>query len=87
MCPAFACPIELGQEKVFQLVDPQPEIDRLNGAGESFVSIYEGFVRHPLEIGSNDLMLEWHNCHGSGAVCQFNDLSRRLRSIGLFEGQ
>lgn len=76
-------PVELGQDKVFQVVELQPEVDRLVWAGESFLAVYEGFVRHPLEQGNNELLVEWHNHCCDHAQAKFGELSNRLRLMGL----
>lgn len=81
--PGIRMPMALGKGNVFQVVDLSPEITRLTRAGESFVSIYEGFVRHPLEIGHNELLVEWHNCPDAAAVSRFRELSFCFFSMGF----
>lgn len=81
--PSVRMPLELGQEKILQVVELQSEIDRLNKLGESFLSMYEGFVRHPLESGNNDVRLEWHQPRGEQAASKFDLLTQRLRAMGL----
>lgn len=81
--PSVRMPVELGQEKILQVVELQPEIDRLDEMGESFLSLYEGFVRHPLEIGNNEVRLEWHRPRGEQAASKFDLLTQRLCAMGL----
>lgn len=83
--PGIRMPLELGQEKIFQVVELEPEIERLAALGQSFLSMDEGFVRHPMEIGNNDLRLQWHLPRGAQAVPHFERLCERLRALGLVD--
>lgn len=81
--PSVRMPLELGQEKILQVVELEPEVQRLDALGESFLSLYDGFVRHPLESGNNELRLQWHRPRGEHAARKFEDLTQRLRAMGL----
>jgi hypothetical protein len=81
--PSVRMPLELGQEKILQVVELAPEVQRLDALGESFLSLYDGFVRHPLESGNNELRLQWHRPRGEHAARKFEDLTQRLRAMGL----
>lgn len=81
--PSVRMPLELGQEKILQVVDMESEIQRLDALGESFLSLYDGFVRHPLESGNNELRLQWHHPRGDQAAHKFALLTSRLRGMGL----
>lgn len=81
--PSVRMPLELGQEKILQVVDLAPEVQRLEALGESFLSLYDGFVRHPLESGNNELRLQWHRPRAEHAARKFEDLTQRLRALGL----
>lgn len=81
--PSVRMPQELGQEKIIQVVELESEVQRLDALGESFLSLDEGFVRHPLEWGANELRLQWHRPRGEEAAAKFFELTRRLRDMGL----
>lgn len=83
--PGIRMPVELGHEKIFQVVELAPEIERLESLGESFLSIHEGFVRHPMEEGMNDLRIQWHGARSPEAPRKFQDLAQRLRALGLHD--
>ena len=81
--PSVRMPLELGQEKILQVVELESEIQRLDALGESFLSLYDGFIRHPLESGNNELRLQWHRPRGDRAAEKFALLVQRLRAMGL----
>lgn len=83
--PSVRMPMELGQDKILQAVEMAPEIQRLEALEESFLSLYEGFVRHPMEGGNNEVRLQWHSPRCSDAAPKFQDLCERLRALGLRE--
>ncbi|MBV8753545.1 MAG: hypothetical protein JO309_01555 [Pseudonocardiales bacterium] len=75
-------PPELASEGVFIVTELQPEVIRLTQTGESFLTFYEGFVRHPMEIGNNDVRIEWHNFPEDGPA-RFAALGDELLALGL----
>lgn len=81
--PGIRMPVSLGEEKILQVVELEPETQRLRALGYSFLAMKEGFVRHPSEVGDNRLRLDWHLPRRAGAVAAFEDLCRRLRALGL----
>jgi hypothetical protein len=83
--PSVRMPIELGQDKILQVVELAPEIQRLEALEESFLSLYDGFVRHPMESGNNELRLQWHRPRGADAAPKFDKLCEKLRAMGLQE--
>ena len=83
--PGIRMPLELGQDKILQVVELAPEVERLSALGESFLAMDEGFVRHPLETGNNELRLQWHGARAHDAAEKFAALCNALRSLGLHE--
>ncbi|WP_321818265.1 MULTISPECIES: hypothetical protein [unclassified Paraburkholderia] len=82
--PGTRMPVRLGEGRIFQVVSPGAECARLHASGASFVAVYEGFVRHPMETGRNELALVWHRPPEDSATRDaFEALSLALRDIGL----
>ncbi|MGA2286884.1 hypothetical protein [Bradyrhizobium sp.] len=75
-------PAILARETVFIVSELECEIARLLSAGLSFLSIHEGFVRHPLEVGNNEVEIAWHNPPEGGAA-RFNLLTSELNKLGF----
>lgn len=84
--PGMRMPVDLGQERVFQVLDLAPEVARLQSTGQSFLTVFEGFVRHPLEIGNNELTITWYNPPSdevADAKGRFAQLAEKLLAMGL----
>jgi hypothetical protein len=75
-------PANLARPSLFIVADLEPEIERLKAAGFSFLSIRDGIVRHPLEIGHNELEMTWQNAPADGAA-RFADLRRNIAGLGF----
>lgn len=81
--PGMRMPLILGEERVFQIIDLEAAVNQLLPSGQSFLSVFEGFVRHPLEVGNNEIVLTWHNPQCADAATRFQELSERLLKLGL----
>jgi hypothetical protein len=81
--PGRRLPVESMDEKLFLVVDLEPEINELVKTDDSVLAIYEGLVRFPLEEGDNDIVVTWHNCRGPDPEGDFAALSDALIKLGF----
>ncbi len=74
-------PISFQDKKVFIVSNPELEGNRLLPTQKPFITLYEGFVRFPMEIGNNELQLEFHNIKNDSAKIAFRECGKRLDQI------
>lgn len=71
-------------EDVFKVTDLTAEAQRLEALGIPFLTLHEGFVRHPMEQGENEFRLTLHRPGPSGELA-FRACVEALRGLGLEE--
>lgn len=69
---------------VFFLLGLDDEAQRLQPTGLSFLTIREGFVRHALEDGDNQITVRWFNAPDLALVAM-QEISKALEALGIAE--
>lgn len=75
-------PTAYNAEDIFKVADLTVETARLRALGIPFLTLHEGFVRHPMEQGSNEFELALHNPR-SDAGPGFEECVQALCALGL----
>lgn len=75
-------PSQMLGSDIFVVQDLEYEIGRLNAAGLSFISLYEGLVRHANEDGENEILLEWHQSPEDG-LTRLQAMQTAFAALGI----
>lgn len=78
-------PAAYNREDIFKVADMTVETQRLRAIGIPFLTLHEGFVRHPMEQGNNEFCLALHRPGISGAHA-FQTCVEALSALGLEAG-
>jgi hypothetical protein len=77
-------PTAYNSEDIFKVADLTAETQRLRAFGIPFLTLHEGFVRHPMEQGENEFRLALHRPGVSGERA-FRACVEALLRLGLEE--
>lgn len=75
-------PAALMGKDIFVVVDVDYETERLLKENISFITLYEGFIRHANEEGHNQLVLHWYRAPEDGGV-RLAAMQARFAALGL----
>ncbi len=75
-------PTAYNAEDIFKVADLTVETRRLRGLGMAFLTMHEGFVRHPMEQGNNEFELALHNPRADAGPA-FEACVEALSALGL----
>ncbi|AVV37534.1 hypothetical protein C9381_10180 [Pantoea vagans] len=76
-------PARLLQDDIFLLHQVEQEAKRLFLDGYSVLAIEESMIRHPLESGSNHLLLRWFPQHSPQRQDGWDELVRFLHQLNI----
>lgn len=79
-------PAAFNAEDIFKVATLEPEAGRLRARGLRVLTVHEGFVRHPMEVGGNELALTF-DAPSDAAADGFTALCAEITASGLWSAR